>query len=276
MVHTQIRSQVQWDGHYGSIGSVQQVKYDLASKAPSAFVPTPISAPVPVIGPIAASSATMRLPLQPSTYTAAVPTALPAAPPVMLMPPVLPLTALPPVLPPVLPPAPLPYSVAAPVVAPPPMYPPAPHNYMYGAPPPPAPMAFDPVAAAAYEPSNKRSKLDASESATLIPADQFAARYANGNISIRISLPLDVSPAGASWNLNSQTLTVVVPVTESVKRLKEILSSDFLAGMPTSKQQLKSTVAGVGFLKDAHTLAEVNIGEGDLLELSIKSRGGKR
>lgn len=112
--------------------------------------------------------------------------------------------------------------------------------------------------------------------ATLIPADQFAARYANGNISIRISLPLDTSPAGASWNLNSQTLTVVVPVTESVKRLKEILSSDFLAGMPTSKQQLKSTVAGVGFLKDAHTLAEVNIGEGDLLELSIKSRGGKR
>lgn len=142
-------------------------------------------------------------------------------------------------------------------------------------------MAFDPVAAAAavaYEPSNKRSKLDASDGTmvTLIPADQFAARYADGNISIRISLPLDTSPAGASWNLNSQTLTVVVSVTESVKRLKEILSSDFLAGMPTSKQQLKSTVAGVGFLKDAHTLAEVNIGDGDLLELSVKSRGGKR
>ena len=46
--------------------------------------------------------------------------------------------------------------------------------------------------------------------------------------------------------------------------------------MPSSKQQLKSSNPGLGFLKDASTLAELNIGNNEFLELSVKSRGGKR
>jgi hypothetical protein len=44
--------------------------------------------------------------------------------------------------------------------------------------------------------------------------------------------------------------------------------------MPASKQQLR--FAALGFLKDGQTLAELNIGSGAVLELSLKSRGGKR
>jgi len=40
--------------------------------------------------------------------------------------------------------------------------------------------------------------------------------------------------------------------------------------------RLFNSVLNAGFLKDASTLAELNLGDGALLELSLKSRGGKR
>ena len=34
--------------------------------------------------------------------------------------------------------------------------------------------------------------------------------------------------------------------------------------------------ASLGFLKDANSLAELNVGDGAVLEMTLKSRGGKR
>ena len=63
-------------------------------------------------------------------------------------------------------------------------------------------------------------------------------------------------------------------VNISVKELKELLSTTYLNGMPAGKQQLK--VAEIGFLKDTSTLAALNIGDGATVEVSAKSRGGKK
>lgn len=91
-------------------------------------------------------------------------------------------------------------------------------------------------------------------------------------MNLTVQLPSDTS-APAAWNLSGGSLSLAVPVTHTVKQLKEALSP-LLGGMPASKQQVKYPV--FGFLKDANTLAELNIGEGAVLELSAKSRGGKR
>ena len=107
----------------------------------------------------------------------------------------------------------------------------------------------------------------------LIPAAEFAARFAQP-VTLHILLASDLS-APAAWNLTGGTLTLSLPVTHSVKQLKEALSQHpHLGGMPASKQQVKSSA--FGFLKDACSLAELNIGDGASLELSAKSRGGKR
>jgi hypothetical protein len=58
-----------------------------------------------------------------------------------------------------------------------------------------------------------------------------------------------------------------------VKELKAALV-DLLGGMPVTKQQLR--IPGGAFFKDAQTLAALNVGDGDKVELSLKTRGGKK
>lgn len=58
-----------------------------------------------------------------------------------------------------------------------------------------------------------------------------------------------------------------------MKDLKDCIGV-LIGGMPSNKQQLKSPC---GFLKDKDTLASLNIGGANsTLELSVRSRGGKR
>ena len=104
----------------------------------------------------------------------------------------------------------------------------------------------------------------------LIPEEEFANRF-SGPVTVSVSIPNDNTAAG--WNLNGQVLQVTIPVRSSIKELKEKLSEQ-LGGMPANKQQLKAPV--VGFLKDNQSLAAANIGDGALLELSTRSRGGKK
>ncbi len=58
----------------------------------------------------------------------------------------------------------------------------------------------------------------------------------------------------------------------TIKDVKEALTN-YYGGLPSNKQQLKGKI---GFLKDNQTLASVNIGDGEILELSLRSRGGKK
>lgn len=107
--------------------------------------------------------------------------------------------------------------------------------------------------------------------AELMPAAEFSARFPQP-VTLQVLLPSDPS-APAAWNLTGGSVSVAMPVMHTVKQLKELLSTQ-LGGMPTSKQQLKHSV--FGFLKDANSLAELNLGDGSTVELSVKSRGGKR
>lgn len=102
----------------------------------------------------------------------------------------------------------------------------------------------------------------------LIPEDEFASRFPSP-VTIIVRIPLDTS---ATWELRGQSLSVSISVTQSVKDLKDCIGV-LIGGMPSNKQQLKSAH---GFLKDKETLAALNIGPETTLELSVRSRGGKR
>ena len=108
----------------------------------------------------------------------------------------------------------------------------------------------------------------------LVSADEFASRYIDP-ISVSVTVPSDRSNEG--WNLTGQTLSISIDVRASVKVLRETLSAVLCEGrLPTNKFQVKDLKSNT-FLKDASTLAELNIGNDyDHLELSLKSRGGKK
>lgn len=103
----------------------------------------------------------------------------------------------------------------------------------------------------------------------LIPEAQFASQY-SGPITVQIQMP-STTPNPA-WTLHGQTVSVSIGVMQTVKELKDALGA-LIGDMPASKQQIKSPA---GFLKDNQTLASLNIGDGARLEMTPKTRGGKR
>jgi hypothetical protein len=129
--------------------------------------------------------------------------------------------------------------------------------------------------------------------------DDFASLHP-GPIPLTITVPADSTAQGASWGLQGQLLTISVPVRTLVKDLKDIIANQLKANVslpstrccfivrshltdsyvqaseliPGNKMQLKDAKAG--FLKDANSLAAHNINPGSMLELTVRSRGGKR
>ncbi len=92
-------------------------------------------------------------------------------------------------------------------------------------------------------------------------------------ITVRVTVPNNaVSNVNPAWDLRGQTLDISISVTKTVKDLKDLIG-DAVGGMVASKQQLKGFS---GFLKDQQTLASLNIGPGCPLEMTARSRGGKR
>ena len=77
-----------------------------------------------------------------------------------------------------------------------------------------------------------------------------------------------------AWGLQGQTVDVSVLVTSTIKHFKEALSA-LLGGMPAAKQQLKA-VTGGAFFKDTQTLADLNLGSGASIDLTVKTRGGAK
>ncbi len=99
-------------------------------------------------------------------------------------------------------------------------------------------------------------------------AAEFAARFPSP-IQLKVKVPFD--PNHSNWKFNGQIIPIQIMVTDTVKSLKEQISSH-LAEMPASKQQLKDVHHG--FLKDPSTFAELKIGNNHTeLELSVRSRG---
>lgn len=121
-------------------------------------------------------------------------------------------------------------------------------------------------------PSNDASNPPKASEPDLIPADEFAAKYPEP-ISLTVKIPHDKS-VSSDWNLNGQNISLQISVTSFCKALKEELATH-LGNMPVNKQQLKIIATGM-FLKDANSLAAANVGDGAVLELILRSRGGKR
>ncbi len=94
-----------------------------------------------------------------------------------------------------------------------------------------------------------------------------------GPCSIDILLPNDPSSCPKFLG-NSLTISLSNGVQTTMKEMKELLSSAYLDNFPVNKIQLKHNIHG--FIKDTNSLASVNLVNSSILELSIKTRGGKK
>lgn len=298
MEAAKVEATPQWDGYYGSIGTVK----DMKRAAPS--FPTPVPSSLPVSGPTITShqqyqqrqqqQQMQQQQFQPPPAYFPPPVPLPSAPP--------PMQGLPAPAPTVAPfrppPAPAPVPVIAATLAPVPTPAPAPAPTPVPTPafiptmPPPAmnftvPPPNGPAASSSGTPAwgtlsaggggppppggppeAKKQKITDTVTAQLMSGEAFAAQHP-GSYSITVSIPNDAS---SSFNLQGQSITLSVNVGMCIKDIKEQLS-EHLAGLTASKQQLKNAS---GFLKDGSSLAFCNIGPLAALELSIKTRGGKK
>jgi splicing factor 3A subunit 1 len=230
---------IMWDGHQASIAMVQQAKAEQAAKMPA---PEPTYAP-PAIGP----------------------SPMPPPPMPMMPPPAPPMTA--PLPPPMMAPPPqpmMPYGMPAPMMTGMPMYPgmsaPLPPTLapMMGMHAPMAPPMMGAGAGAAQSVA-----APAPVSVALVSEQEFAARFPNP-VSITVFLPPSDTGPGSSVHLS-------ISVLSQIKDVKDMLVDP--SGLAPNKQQIKFQGA---FVKDAQTLASLNIGEGAQLELIGRSRGGKR
>uniref|UniRef100_A0AAV1THM5 Splicing factor 3A subunit 1 n=1 Tax=Peronospora matthiolae TaxID=2874970 RepID=A0AAV1THM5_9STRA len=116
------------------------------------------------------------------------------------------------------------------------------------------------------EPATKRQRTGGS---SLLPEKEFASRHP-GIVRLIVKVPND--PDNAHWKLEGQTLAIELDVKDSMRTLKEKLTTE-LQGMPVNKQQLKFSM---GFVKDALSCAHYNFVNDTELELSVRQRGGRR
>mmetsp|Transcript_9409 Transcript_9409/g.14023 ORF Transcript_9409/g.14023 Transcript_9409/m.14023 type:complete len:748 (-) Transcript_9409:180-2423(-) len=107
---------------------------------------------------------------------------------------------------------------------------------------------------------------------TKLSEGDFARSLPDPLVTLSIIVPNDESYP--SWNFNGQTLSISVDVMTKIKGLKQKLQAQ-LGDMPLNKMQLKSP--DIGFLKDAFSLAKLNIGSHSKpIELVPKVRGGRK
>ena len=138
-----------------------------------------------------------------------------------------------------------------------PMHPPAPP----GAIPMPRHQDFQPP----EEPPSKKIK---SGEDNLMPEADFLARNVSP-VTFRVAVP----NAGdkTEWNLNGQTLTVTLSLSDPITALKAKIHEETM--MPPGKQKLQMENI---FFKDSNTLAYYNIYPQTVVHLQIKERGGRK
>ena len=110
----------------------------------------------------------------------------------------------------------------------------------------------------------------------LVPEAEFSAQYGDAPVKLSVLIPASSEPGAAAWGLAGQTLEVRLSVGASGRELKEALGA-LLGGMPVNKQQIRRRDRpDLGFLKDTQSLASLNIGDHSALEMTVRSRGGKK
>uniref|UniRef100_A0A293MY77 Splicing factor 3A subunit 1 n=1 Tax=Ornithodoros erraticus TaxID=265619 RepID=A0A293MY77_ORNER len=114
------------------------------------------------------------------------------------------------------------------------------------------------------EPPNKRQK---SEDA-LVPEADFLKTF-HGPVTIKVQVP--EASDKAEWKLKGQTVTLTLPLTDTISVLKAKLHEEL--GMPPGKQKLQ--YEGM-FVKDSNSLAFYNVTPNAVVSLQVKERGGRK
>ena len=158
-------------------------------------------------------------------------------------------------------------------VPPPPPPPPPPPAAPVAVPPPPeVPFAAAVTGTAPPPPPTTTAGTTVSQD-ELIPEAAFAAALDKPEVTLQIRVPND--PAQMAWNFYGQIVSLTIDVKSKVKAVKEEIARMHLNGMPANKIQLKNAATG-SFMKDALTLAALNIGPTATLELVPRARGGRK
>lgn len=74
------------------------------------------------------------------------------------------------------------------------------------------------------------------------------------------------------WKLQGQEIEMFAPLESTVSKLKNAMNKH--TNLPANKQKLQ--MEKIGFLKDQMTLAFYNIGDGAVISLEVKERGGRK
>jgi len=91
-----------------------------------------------------------------------------------------------------------------------------------------------------------------------------------GPVIIMVQVP-DM-PEKKNWHLKGQTIRVTALMSDNIRTVKQMVG-EALGGLPHNKQNLKFKA---NFWKDKKSLAYYNAESGMSLDLSLKSRGGKK
>jgi len=105
------------------------------------------------------------------------------------------------------------------------------------------------------------------EGPRLIPEEEFASMNV-GPVNIIIAVP-----EGTSVGMPGQSMAVQCHVMTQIKDVKDLISNR-LADTPPNKFQLRC--ADHGFLRDNASLAHYNLGSNTVIELVMRTRGGRR
>ncbi|RMZ93061.1 Splicing factor 3A subunit [Brachionus plicatilis] len=116
------------------------------------------------------------------------------------------------------------------------------------------------------EPASKRQKTEEH----LIPEAEFLSQYqARGPIKFYVQCPIVAEKP--EWNLNGQSISLTMALTEPVVSIKNKLTE--LLGIPAGKQKLQLDAL---FIKDQNTLAYYNMYPESVVQLHLKERGGRK
>lgn len=102
----------------------------------------------------------------------------------------------------------------------------------------------------------------------LMSAEEWLKKQGS-NAQVRIKLPMH---GNKEWELEGQEIEMSAPLKRSVGKLKNAIAK--FTKLPANKQKL--SMVGVGFLKDSTSLAAYNVGDGAVISVEVKERGGRK
>lgn len=102
----------------------------------------------------------------------------------------------------------------------------------------------------------------------LVSAEEWLQKQGN-KAKIRV---LVTTHNNKDWKLQGQEINMSAPLKSTVAKLKSVMAQ--YTKLPANKQKLQ--MDKVGFLKDKMTLAAYNIGDGAIITLEVKERGGRK